>query len=171
MGAIVKATGDDDRLVGFKRVVKTLQDTFEDDPERLEELNKIADELAEFDADTDDSLLGLWLDRVRRDHSELLPYFDERTELPLLEQVFVQLHLRGERHLHPPEAEAEGLGHFGRSLTLPEILELTERQVPGTAGSFSATREPARPRSCVTWRRVSRSRRRAACRSSILCRG
>ncbi len=43
-----------------------------------------------------EALLQIWLDRVARNHRELMPYF-ERRGAPLLDQVYVELQLRRKR--------------------------------------------------------------------------
>ncbi len=101
---LVHATGDDDRIQAAQRIVKSLGGLFDEGDNRLEALSDLAADLAAAgDAGGGGGLLDVWLDRISRDHSELLPFFEERKELPLLEEVYVQLELRPDRRRARPD--------------------------------------------------------------------
>ncbi len=131
--ALVQATGDDDRTQAALRIVQSLMPAFEGDP-RLAALSTLAEDLAAAAASAAGSgggLLDLWLQRVESDHSELLPFFEQRKDLPLLEEVYVQLELRQDpaRHARPEKGTELARGP-DRELTLPRVLELTTREIP-----------------------------------------
>ena len=138
---LVEETGDDDRVVGARRLVEKLGDVFRDDPAHAGTLEELSKALAEVGtAGSEEGLLGLWLRRVEQDHSSLLPYFDQHTEIPLLEQVYVQLQLRHESR-RAVLAEAEG-PRLGERLTLPEVLELRREEHPWITGRWVVLGDP-----------------------------
>ncbi len=131
--ALVEATGDDDRIQAAQRIVKSLSGIFDEADARLDGLSALAEELAAAgDAGSEGGLLDVWLGRVEKDHSELLPFFEQRKDLPLLEEVYVQLELRPDigRRAKPQKDELELRSGVERDLTLPQVLDLSPRQVP-----------------------------------------
>ncbi|MEE8526430.1 MAG: SUMF1/EgtB/PvdO family nonheme iron enzyme, partial [Thermoanaerobaculia bacterium] len=67
-------------------------------------------------------LLSVWLDKVGRDHRNLVPFY-EHADLELLDRVYVQLELRPEeRLLRGGEEMALGLGQ--RQLAITDLLAL-----------------------------------------------
>ncbi len=94
--AVVQATGDDDPRAAALRIVEALAETFEDEDDGI--LGRLREALAELPTDdTEPGLLGAWLAKVASDHERLVPYFRERSELTLLDRVYVQLQLGAER--------------------------------------------------------------------------
>jgi hypothetical protein len=171
--AIVAATGDDDRVAAVRRIIDALRDLFRQDRKRLEPLEALASELSKVDRGSED-LLGLWLNRVRRDNSELLPYFDQQVDRPLLDQIYVQLQLASERRRTAAAQAAETSLHLDGSFDhagRPGSVGPGAPMDHPIAGSCSAIPGRARRRWCATWPRASRaSRARSGCRCSIRCR-
>ncbi len=121
--ALVAATGDDDRVQAARRIVRSLRDAFdEEEADLLAEPDALAAELTRLDSGGEGGLLGTWLARVARDHSNLVPFF-EHADLELLDRVYVQLEVRPEERLTPGKEEM-ALG-LERHLTLRDLLALS----------------------------------------------
>ncbi len=121
--ALVATTGDDDRIQAAQRVVRSLRDAFdEEDDDLLTELVTLATELERLGDGGEGGLLGTWLARVARDHSNLVPFF-EQADLELLDRVYVQLEVRPEERLTRGKEEM-ALGFERQHLTLRDLLVL-----------------------------------------------
>jgi len=126
--ALVAATGADDRVRAARRIVGARRDAFEEEDEALlSELDALTEELGRLGSDGGGGLLGIWLARVARDHSNLVPFF-EHADLELLDRVYVQLELRPEERLSRGKGELD-LG-LERQLTIRELLALEREQHP-----------------------------------------
>ncbi len=122
--ALVLATGDDDPLTAAVRIVDVLSEELgEDRPREIEALRPLRTELEALRArDAEPGLLGGWLRKVVSDHERVVPYFQQRAELDLLDRIFVQLELRPELR---PQALAGTEGErLDRPLRIGEVLEL-----------------------------------------------
>ncbi len=115
---VVLVTGDDDLLAGAARIVGLAVSELE-----VEELRPLLDRIEELgERGSQPGLLDAWLDKVVHDHQRLVPYFQQRTELDLLDRVYVQLELRAEEMAAGFERKAAS--RPGRPLTVRELLAL-----------------------------------------------
>jgi len=125
--AIVYATGDDDPLLAARRIADVLiEELNEDLPREVEQLRTFREKLVEppeVKPETEHAgLIDAFLTKVTKDHDKLVPYFQQRAELDLLDRVYVQLELRPE-HREPIELADEKL-RPGRPLAIRELLAL-----------------------------------------------
>ncbi len=105
--ALVLAIGDDEPLVAARRLVDVLIDDLE-----VDDLQPLRDQLAtQGSTGVDSGLLAAWLRKVATDHERLVPYFQQRTELALLDRVYVQLQLSATAQLE--DRDEGGLRHRG----------------------------------------------------------
>ncbi len=125
--ALVAATGDDHRVRAASRIVRALRDAFEEEGEELlAELDALAGELGRLGSGGEGGLLSAWLDKMGRDHSNLVPFY-RHADLELLDRVYVQLELRPEERLPRGKGEVV-LGLERRSMTIRDLLALDRRQ-------------------------------------------
>lgn len=121
---IVLATGEDDPVTAALRIVESLLEFFEDD----ESLTRLRERLAELQERRGESgLLGGWLKKVVQDHERLVPYFQQRTELTLLDRVYVQLQLSAE---HIRRRQDEGVQRAHGPWSLRDLLLLNPEDEP-----------------------------------------
>ena len=157
--ALVLATKADDPLTAAHRTVATLLDQLGEDlpPETTTELRRLHDELSELkERSPEQGLLGAWLAKLRGDHQRLVPYFQQRTELDLLDRVYVQLELRRD-HLGLERAEKlarkvkpGAAGETGdieklelaKPLTIRQVLELDPAEHEGISGRWVILGDP-----------------------------
>ncbi len=118
--ALVQATGDDDPRLAAARIVEALHEVFEEDGM----LARLREQLRELQGDdSEPGLLGAWLRKVASDHKRLVPYLQQRSELTLLDRVYVQLQLGAEE---PGHARGKGEGAPGAQghWSIRELLAL-----------------------------------------------
>ena len=128
---LMLATGDDAPLMAAERITQVvLEEIGEDWPDKVEPFHALLDDLRkaqEADDHEDAGLLGAWLTKVVADHERLVPYFQQRTELDLLDRVYVQLELRRDR-LEAMErlehGKDESMLWLGQSMTIRDVLAL-----------------------------------------------
>jgi len=111
------------------RIAGTLLDELDEDesPERLAELNALRADLEKERGAGETGLVDAWLRKMARDHEHLVPYFQQRTELELLDRVYVQLELRSDTSLVTSRTSLNSRTlemRFDRPWTLREILDL-----------------------------------------------
>ncbi len=115
--AVVQATGDDDPFAAALRIVEALREVLEEEEDG--KLARLAERMAALKADdTEPGLVGAWLRKVTIEHERLLPYFQQGTEVTLLDRVYVQLQLG----TGGGKAE-ESLGSYG-PLGIRRLLDL-----------------------------------------------
>ena len=104
--AVVQATGDDHACAAALRMVEALTRAFKAEDDGT--LERLAEELERLTEDGGEAgLLGAWLDKIASDHERLVPYFQQSSELTLLDRVYVQLQLSTERRRALPGGKGE----------------------------------------------------------------
>ncbi len=128
--ALVEATGDDDAMGAALRILDTIIDAFEEEPQRVAKLPELRSELQAIrKGGPEQGLIRTWLERIDRDHSALVPYFQQRSELDMLERVYVQLELRPDLG-EDLESVTERRIDIGRPLALRDLLALDSTEHP-----------------------------------------
>ncbi len=117
---LVASTADDDPTLAALRVVRTLcEELGDDDPAEVAELGSLRRELeAQIAHGNEGGLLDTYLEKVDRDHSTLVPYFQAGAELELLDRVYVQQKLKLQ------VAKNSGIVADLTGITLRQALEL-----------------------------------------------
>ena len=148
--ALVLATKADDPLAAALRIVSTVADRLGPglSPETTTELERLRDALSQLkERSPEQGLLGAWLAKVRDDHARLVPYFQQRTELDLLDRVYVQLELR--RDLADPMERMGKLGadgedglHLAGPLTVRQVLDLDPAKHPSVSRRWVILGDP-----------------------------
>ncbi len=140
--AIALATGDDDPLAAARRIAEALAEFFDEEPTRLAELHQLLEALPAERRDSEASgLVGSWLRNVVSDHERLVPYFEERGKLDLLDPVYVQLELRYRGRIEDHDSVTNRL-QLGRPLTLRELLDLDPSQHPWVTRRWMVVGDP-----------------------------
>ncbi len=141
--ALVLATGDDDPLSAALRVVDALLDQLEgDDSRAAPDLNAQREQLAAVrPPEAPSGLLAAWLGKVAADHERLVPYFEGRTELALLERVYVQLQLATEHRGRPDDAAGELLRERG-PWSLRDLVALDPAEHPWVTRRWAVLGDP-----------------------------
>jgi hypothetical protein len=120
------------------------------------------------DVEDDPGLISGYLDKLVGDHDKIVPYFQQRAELDLLDRVYVQLELRPE-HREPLELADEKL-RPGRPFSIRDLLALDPEKDPwvthrwvvlGDPGAGKTTPPQVRPALATRW---SRRQRLGSCR-------
>ena len=147
---LVLATKADDPLAAAHRTVSTLLDELGDDlpPETTAELERLHGELSQLkERSPEQGLLGAWLAKLRDDHARLVPYFQQRTELDLLDRVYVQLELRRDlaepmERLGKPGVDDEDGLHLAGPLTVRQVLDLDPAKHPSVSRRWVILGDP-----------------------------
>lgn len=143
---LVRATGADAPVTAALRVVDGLLELFAEEPtEDPGELTSLRDELLRLcPAGEGSGLLASYLAQVESDHDRLVPYFQQRAELGLLDRVYVKLELRPE--VHQAMALRESKKAEGRTLDRPlgirEVLGLDAGEHPWVTGRWVIVGDP-----------------------------
>ena len=147
--AIVLARGDDEPTAGALRLVDGLVGALDEEEtaERLQELQGLADALRrDRPQDTvDRGLLPSWLHKVQQDHERLVDYFQQRQELDLLDQVYVELDMLPDVHAESrlgrrmDETKAMNLS---RPRSLEDVLDLKPEEHSWITGRWVVRGDP-----------------------------
>lgn len=140
---VVAATGDDNRVAAALRIINGLIEVFgEDELAEVETLRRLKTELERLRQDSPEAgLLGVYLRQVATDHDRLVPYFQQKAELDLLDRVYVKLELRPELAKAPGREEKELL-RAGQPLGIREVLALTSADSPWVTGRWVILGDP-----------------------------
>lgn len=140
---LVAATGADDPAAAALRIVNGLIEVFEEDePTEVEALRSLATELERLRQDAPEAgLLGVYLRQVATDHDRLVPYFQQKAELDLLDRVYVKLELRPEVAKGAGREEKE-LVRAGQPLGIREVLALTTADSSWVTGRWVVLGDP-----------------------------
>lgn len=156
--ALVLATGDDDRTIAALRFTRTLiKETEEvahlDDSiaDELVVLRDLTSQLCKV-GQPDMGLLGAWFSKLRDDHARLVPYFQQRTELDLLDRVYVQLELRRDllglgqaeklERIGKPATESQEALKLAGPMTVRQVIDLDPEQHEGISQRWVILGDP-----------------------------
>lgn len=140
---LVEATGADDRISAGLRVVDGLIELFKDDePAETISLQQLKSDLDRLRQDSPEAgLLGVYLRQVATDHDRLVPYFQQKAELDLLDRVYVKLELRPELTKGAGREEKDAL-RAGQPLGIREVLALTSADSSWVTGRWVILGDP-----------------------------